>query len=379
MKNKITVVIFCLVLGFLSVLNLIMPKREYSENENRYLSQMPEFSFASLFAEEDKDKFTTKFESFITDQFVYRDGWVGMKTETEKLLQKRDSGGVYFADDDYLIEMFDTVDNKQYEKNIAFLKEFSEKMKSEQGLDVHTMLVPTASYTLSDKLPSHAPEVSQDELLDYAMEQLPNFVDVRDTLKNHKDEYIYYRTDHHWTSLGVYYVYQQWCQIAGLSQTALESYSQEVLSSAFYGTTYSKACLYTTPPDTILAFHPAQESDVNVTYQSGDKITQTDILYETSYLATKDKYSVFLNGNQPVTKIATGNHNGRRLLLIKDSYANAFAPFAAEDYEEVYLIDLRYMKDSLSQFIQENEINEILVLYNLKGFSSDNNLYLITK
>lgn len=375
--NKVTVIVFCLLIGVISVVNFCMPKKTFSENENRYLQQMPAFSFQSLFTREEKDKFTSKFESFITDQFAFRDGWVGMKTLAEKMILKKDSGGVYFAKDDYLIEMFDTVDQEQYDKNLNYLKTFSDKVQLDYGLTVNTMLVPTASYVLSDKLPSHAPEVSQDAMIEQAKKLLPGFIDLRQPLKEHSSEYIYYSTDHHWTSLGVYYAYQEWCKTAGIVTRPLEQYRQEILSESFYGTTYSKACLYTTAPDTITAFHLQEQSPVTVNYNSGTKVTDT--MYESSHLSTKDKYSVFLDGNQPITQISTEHKNGKRLLIIKDSYANAFAPFAADDYEEIFIVDLRHMKSGVLEFVQANEINEILVLYNLKGFSSDNNLYLLNK
>ena len=229
-------------------------------------------------------------------------------------------------------------------------------MKSKFGIDVRTMLVPTASYTLRDKLPPFAPEVDQDELIQEAIDTVPNFVDVRQALKEHNQEYIYYRTDHHWTNLGVCYAYQVWCQAVGLEVKRPDWYEQKVLSDQFYGTTYSKANLYTAKPDTITAFSlPKQETSLTVDYNLGQKVTDT--LYETKHLDTKDKYSVFLDGNQPITKITTSNKNGRKLMLIKDSYANSFATFAANDYEEVYLVDLRHYRAPLFQLVEETGIN----------------------
>ena len=372
-KAIVVVVVFVVILGALAILNVAWPKKSFSENENRVLATFPEFSWDNLI----DGKFTNGVETYVTDHFAFRDVWVGTKTMAEMALLKKDSGGVYFAKDGYLIEMLDQVDRSKYTANLQYVKGFAESMKSKFGIDVRTMLVPTASYTLRDKLPPFAPEVNQDELIQEAIDTIPNFVDVRQALKEHNQEYIYYRTDHHWTNLGVCYAYQVWCQAVGLEVKGPDWYEQKVLSDQFYGTTYSKANLYTAKPDTITAFLPKQETSLTVDYNLGKKVTDT--LYETKYLDTKDKYSVFLDGNQPITKITTGNKNGRKLMLIKDSYANSFATFAANDYEEVHLVDLRHYRAPLSQLVEETGINEILVLYNVSGFASDANLSLLTR
>lgn len=372
MKAKITTFIFLFLLGVITVVNFVMPPKAYSENENRYLAQMPSFSFSSLF----DGSFTSDFESYVTDQFAFRDAWVGVKTISEKVLQKKDSGGVYFAKDGYLIEMFDTIDQAQYEKNLQNIAEFSQRMAA-SGLAVHTMLVPTAGSVYQDKLPAYAPEIDQDALYGQAAAVIPGMVDVREALAEHKDEYLYYRTDHHWTSLGCYYAYRHWREETGEPIRDLSWYQQETLSDQFFGTTYSKASLYTAKPDTITAFLPGDGSTFTVSYNNGQ--TETNTLYERSYLEKKDKYSVFLNGNQPVTKITSQNKNGKKLLLVKDSYANTFAQFAACDFEEVVLVDLRYYKASLDSLVQQEGITDILILYNLQGFSSDTNIFLLNQ
>lgn len=373
MKAKITTFVFLLLLGAITVVNLVMPPKSYSENENRYLAQMPEFSFSALF----DGNFTSDFELYVTDQFAFRDAWVGLKTISELALQKKDSGGVYFAKDNYLIEMFDTVDQEQYDKNLKHVAEFSQRMTSTFDVSVHTMLVPTAGSVYRDKLPAYAPEIDQDALYAQAAAVVPGMVDVREALGAHTAEYLYYRTDHHWTSLGCYYAYQHWMEEAGASAHPLSWYRQEPLSHQFFGTTYSKANLYTAKPDTITAFFPGDGNTFSVSYNNGQ--IETDTLYERSYLEKKDKYSVFLNGNQPVTKITSQNKNGKKLLLIKDSYANTFAQFAACDFEEVILIDLRYYRTNLDALVQAEGVTDILVLYNMQGFSSDVNLFLLNQ
>lgn len=373
MKAKITAAVFVLLIGAITIINLISPPKEYSETENRYLAQPPEFSVPVLL----EGRFMEDFESYITDQFCFRDTWVGVKTLTELALQRKDSGGVYFAKDHYLIEMFDAVDRAQYEKNLGHAAAFTQRVEASLGIPVQTMLVPTASAVFQSKLPAYAPEVDQDALYAQAAAALPHMVDVRGALDSHCGEYLYYRTDHHWTSLGCYYAYQAWRQANGQTAPPLSWYRQEPLSQRFYGTTYSKASLYTALPDTITAFLPGDGNTFFVSYNNGQ--SESNTLYERGYLSKKDKYSVFLNGNQPITKIASQNKNGQKLLLIKDSYANTFAQFAACDFETVIMVDLRYYRGSLDALAKDEGITNILILYNLKGFSSDTNVFQLNQ
>jgi hypothetical protein len=368
MRSKITTAVFLLLLFGLAIWNLATPSREFSENENRYLQQFPAFSRERLLS----GKFTSVFDSYITDQFAFRDGWVGVKAVTEQILQKHSSNGVYFAEDQHLIEMFDTVDEERYADNLGYVADFAARA----NVPVRTLLVPTASMILADKLPAFAPEVNQRALLDQAAATIPNFIDVSAALLRHSAEELYYRTDHHWTSRGAYYGYTSFREQLGLPARTVDNYLFEVLTTDFYGTTWSKASLYTVPPDTIVASMPRDVTNITVDYNFGEKITDT--IYERSFLEVKDKYSVFLNANQSVVHIETGIANGKKLLLIKDSYANTFVQFLLSDYEEIYVVDPRYYRSSYLEFIEEYGITEALVLYNIKGFSSDANVYFLT-
>lgn len=372
MSGKIITVVFAAMVAGLSMLNLAAPVRLFSENENRYLQQLPKYSGSALVS----GKYTADIDTFVTDQFVFRDGWVGLKTLSEAALGKKSAGGVYFAEDGYLIEMFDTVDEKGYARNLEHLAAFAGICES-KGIPARTILAPTASMILADKLPAFAPELSQRDMLDAAAAMVPGFVDVSGALSAHADEYVYYRTDHHWTSLGAFYAYNAWRAEKGLAEKPPGSYVRQVLSDSFLGTTYSKASFYTARPDEITAFLPAEPVGIVVDYNQGE--TVTDSIYEPSFLEVKDKYSVFLNANQSVSHITTENQNGERLLVVKDSYANCFVQMLLPDYEEIYVVDLRYYKASISDFIDANGITEALVLYNLKGFAADANPFYLTR
>jgi hypothetical protein len=369
MRGKVVSVLFVILMFGVGVFQWLMPDQAFSENENRYLAQMPDFSAKALA----DGSYTKKLGEYMTDQFPLRNQWVGLKTLTERFVGKRDSGGVYFGKDGYLIEMFSQIDADRYEKNWKTVKAFAEEGERVWGIRVQAMLVPAPSGILKDKLPANAPEVDETALLEQARAGGVPLFDVTDVLQAHSGESIYYKTDHHWTGLGAYYAYQAWQKSQGKETKPLSAYTEEVLSDRFYGTTYSKANLYTAEPDTIRAYYTKDQ--VEVFYNNGAETAQS--AYTRSYLQGKDKYSVFFNGNQPVTKIKGRNPQGGKLLLVKDSYANTFAQFALEDYAEVHLIDLRYYKEPVGDYIKAQGISDVLILYSLKNFAGDTAVYAL--
>lgn len=374
MKHRITqwitpAVFLTLIFG-LTTANLLTGERDFSEVENRELAKMPEFQWDALL----EGDYTAGVETYLTDQFVARDAFVGLKTQTDYLVGKRDANEVYFGQDGYLIEKHteESLDREQMEKNIDRLSRFSSFAVEELGEDgVRVMIVPTAGEILKEKLPPFAQEFSQTAMLAAIEASLPQgtFVDMLPVLEEHRDEYIYYKTDHHWTSDGAYYGYHAYCESIGTAPMEKSEFEIQTVSDRFYGTIYSKARLASTRPDSVTAYFPKEERSFHVDYNLGAK--QTDTLYDESWLSKKDKYSYFLGGNNAVVKITGGPANGKKLLLVKDSYAHCMAPFLANEYEEIDMIDLRYFNMSLREYLQENEFTDVLVLYNAVTFSDD--------
>lgn len=377
-EGRIITGLFVLMIFVLTAASFFSPVKERSESENRTLAQKPEFSFKSLFAKEIKERYTTQYEDFITDQFIGRDAWIGIKTYTERLLGKTDINGVYFAADGYLITKTDPsdVDTEQEEKNIARLTAFVEKYKMQLGDDkIHVMLVPTAASIFSEKLPAFAPEYDQDALLDRVAALFgKNWIETRTVLKEHVLEYLYYRTDHHWTALGAYYAYCAWAETLGFSVRKQTDYEISIASEEFYGTLYSKVNL-PMKPDTVTLYNDGMryrvEYDMNRVYKDG--------IFSFDRLKEKDKYMVYLDGNHAMADIVGQNKNGKKLLVIKDSYAHTFIPFIAQDYEEIVMIDFRYSRMPVSTIIENFGITDILVLYNAANFIEDENLYQLEK
>ena len=369
-KKNWTGYIFVLLIAVGTIGSILWPKRSYSPNENRFLQQMPSFTITTVL----NGEFESKYETYITDQFLLRDQWIAFKTNVERLLQKKDINGVYFAKDDYLIERHEAteINKEQEQKNVERLAIFVENAVKLLGDDhVRVMLVPTASEILTDKLPAFASGYDQLAVIEQVKDLISSeyVVDVTETLKNHKDEYIYYKTDHHWTSLGAYYAYVEWAKSMGIEPLSQEEYTITKGSDKFYGTIASKVNVSVKPDDIYLyekADHPSYEVEYNET-------ETTDTLFHYESLETKDKYSVFLNGNNALVKITTENKNGRKLLVIKDSFSHCFVPLLVDHFEEVYMVDFRYYKMGASTIIAEEGITDTLVLYNVINFVEDKN------
>lgn len=342
------------------IIGAIMPDKYYSETEKRTLKQFPQISSDEIFS----GNFGNDIEKYLADQFPGRNGWVTIKTLADRVSGKTESNGVYFAADDYLIEAHEKLPAKQAKKNIAALKTLSDSLAT-QGIMMKVMLVPTASEVLSDKLPAFAPNADQHSVIEYAKKQGLDVVDVTEALSEHEDEYIYYKTDHHWTSLGAYYAYAEWVRSKGGTPAPLSDWTKCELCEDFRGTTYSKVNYPFAPYDTIDAYYKQESHTVD--YNGGDYVT--DSIYEGKFLDGSDKYAVFFNSNQSTTKV-TGNGEGK-LLIIKDSYANTFGQFVVDDYAETHLIDMRFFKGKVSEYIAKNSITEVLVLYNIPNFCED--------
>lgn len=360
MRNKIITSFFCLLLAVSALIGLLMPDRYYSEREKRTLTQKPKFTVANFISGE----FSDELEKYLTDQVPLRDGWVTMKTYMELAIGKRESVGVYICKDKYLMDKFTSYSKKQLVANAAALVDLQEKLAAE-GISMNTILVPMAAQVLTDKLPAYAPVADYAAILQVLTDAGVDTTDVLSALVAHSSENIYYRTDHHWTSLGAYYAYCAWRGI----EPNVDEWTQEVLCDDFYGTTWNKVPLPTVPAEEITAWY--KHINRSVSYNNGQY--ETDSIYERKYLSGSDQYAVFLNSNQAQTVIEGSGKSGK-LLLIKDSYGNTFSQFPVEDYAEVHVLDLRFFKGDVTEYAKENGITDTLVLYGVQNFVKDTNL-----
>ncbi len=366
----VLVFLFCGFIAVFFLLNIFLPNREFSEQENRVLASAPTFTLDSLAS----GKFTSDFETYTTDQFAFRDQWITLKAASELMVGKKENNDVYYCGDDTLIEGYTAPDQAQVDTNIAAL----ESLVESTDIPVYLQLVPTAAAIWADKLPENAPNDDMKAVIDYIYENTSATpVDTYGALEAHKDEYVYYRTDHHWTTLGAWYGYSSLMNAMGLEATPLEDYSPQVVTEEFYGTTYSSSGFSWVKPDSMSIYVP-DDGTVKVTnYPQGSPVEGT--LYDMSYLERKDKYSMFFGGNTPMLEIETGNTDAPSLLIIRDSYADSQTPFLLEHFSHIYVLDLRYYRASLQDFLSEHDIDNILLCYGANNFASDTNVFLLSR
>lgn len=360
------------IFGFF-ILNLVLPDRVFSEQENRDLTQLPKFTLESFFS----GKFATKFESYTTDQFAFRDNWTTLKARSEFAIGKEENKGVYLCSDGTLIEAYDAPDKKQLDINISSVKNFAKNSK----VPVYFSLIPANSEVHSNLIPKNAPNASQKAVIDYCYANSgAKNIDILSALEAHRNEYIYYRTDHHWTSLGAYYGYETIMKAMGQTTTPLADFHEKTVSDKFYGTVYSKSGISWVPPDTIDTYAD-QESTTEVTNYSANQPVRST-MYDYSYLDKKDKYSMFLGGNTPLETVTTKNADAPSVLILRDSYMDSITPFLQDNFSKIYIMDLRYyktqlMNSSVSDFVKKNNIDEVLICYSVTNFGTDTNVFLI--
>ena len=359
-------VIFMVLLLGLAGKETLSHQRTYSPVEKRELQTRPEISITKVL----DGRFQKKYESYLRDQFPGRDHWVSFQTDMELFMGKNEIHNVYIGKNHYLLEHYTEkeFDPQQISKNLQALEKFVGKTK--QNADVHVMMVPTKSWVLREKLPAFAPHYKEQKFYDALQQKLEKedvLISVEPVLDAHKEEEIYYRTDHHWTTLGAWYAYEQYTKaVGGDLQRAQGKKKFRCISKDFYGTTYAKIN-YARQADKIEIYEPADK--LRVVYNMGEKKTKT--LYDFSFLKTADQYSVFTGGNQAVLEITGGIKNGKTLLLIKDSFANSILPFLAEDYEKLVVVDLRQLNVSGDRLLEMFSPTDILILYNSAQFAQD--------
>lgn len=358
--------LFLLIVPILTFINLPEEERPFSENENRYLEKFPKISFETYV---DKSAMTG-FEKWFADRFYGRESWIKLKNGTERLIGKTEVNGI-FTEDDRMMQVWKGFDSEFIDKNIDAINTFTEK---NSDIPVYFMLAPTSQEIYSYLLPDCTPIGSQSELNNYCKDKLQcQFIDIFPTMKAHSDEYIYYRTDHHWTSYGAYIAYTEASKQLGFQATPLLSFNIEHASNDFRGTLYSKTLDDGVTPDIIDYYHFNGESNgLKLTINDGMDIKEYDSLYFREYLEVKDKYSSFMGINSPMMTVTSDeNPNGQSILIFKDSYAHSFIPFLTNHYSNITILDMRYINTGYSNLVDISEYDSVLILYNAITFSED--------
>ena len=364
-SNKLTanIAIFAVLLIVLPALTLFLPKKTFSENENRYLQEFPVPTLKTL---EDKS-FMSAFEKFFSDHFVLREKWIQLKNQMEIITNKKEINGVYLTEK-RLIE-HQELNEDIIKQNTEAINSFAEKYKKPTFL----MIVPTAESIYTDQLPLMAPYFDQKKVIDSiytASNKNLTCIDVFTPLLSAKNQYIYYNRDHHWTSLGAYLGYFSSAKPLGFAHNEIDKFNVEHASHDFKGTLYSKTLYEKSTPDTIDLYHLSTgEPQVTVTVNSGQKSSEHQSIFFRNYLDKKDKYNTFLGQNEPCVSVKTDVTNQKKLLIIKDSYAHSMVQFYMYHYSEITLVDLRYV-NKLSNYVSVDDYDQIMFVYNFASVNT---------
>lgn len=369
-KKNILVILFCGFIGVMMLSLFILPAKEYSPNEKRYLQQLPKFSRAALI----DGSFGKEFEKYLSDQFAGRQFFVGLQSYFDLFSGRNGASGIYSGEDGYLMNLPTPFEQKDIQRNVDKFNDFQKTI----GQKVRFMLVPSTGYIMEEKLPKLHEAYHDREILDYISGGLNDnfdFLDMTEVFQSQKSNaQLYYKTDHHWTSRGAYLAYRNYCAAVGLTPTPESEYDITAYPG-FYGTTYTKSALWMKQPDDIEVWQSKRPQEIAVEISEGEEKDKTsDSLFFPEHLNEMDKYPIYLDGNHSFVRVKNKVSDGGKLLMIKDSYGQCLAPFFADHYSEIVMVDLRYYKQPISELVRQEGFDDILAVYGLDTFVTDSNI-----
>ena len=349
--NNFYVYFFIVFIFSVLIFSTISKDKIFSDYENKKLQKLPSLNLEDIL----NTKFQEDFENYVNDQIVFRNLFIRIKNYFEIVQLKLSVNDIYLGKDNFYIERFpeNEFDVSLINSNITYINEFKQKYSAE------VYLIPTASEILRDKL-----YITNDIDFNKYLKNIENNSLVNDILNNYEGNKsdLYYKTDHHWTTIGAYELYKN------IVNNPV-NLNLEKISDSFYGTINNRLNI-TMKADDI--YKQKSNTNFEVLY---DLNKENKGLYFDKYLKTKDKYSYFLDGNHGLINIENKDiNNNEKLLIIKDSYANCFIPFIIENYKKVDVIDLRYFNVSLSEYIEKEKYDRIIVLYSKSGFMKEKNV-----
>lgn len=364
--NKILMLVFLGVLLLCTVLNIIVKDRSFSEEENRNLAQVPAFSGQALL----DGSYFKGLESYVADQFFARDKWISMKMAEDRFLGRKESGQVFLGKDGFLLGQPDLPAPGLIDDDIRLINAFAEKYNT---VSMHMMVVPGAALVTPQYLPKNAyvyDQLADIQTLYNGVAGRVNCIDAAAVLAPHSEEYIYYKTDHHWTSLGAKYAFDAIRPSLGIEdQPEFQVYT---VATGFQGTLASRSGSHSSSDTVEIYVHANKDTAYYVDYISTGERSAS--LYQSKALENKDKYTVFFGGNYPILEVNTDCLNGRSLLIFKDSYANSFVQFLYPYFQRIILVDPRYYYDNIDAAMVSKGVTDVLFLYSADTFLTDGGL-----
>ncbi len=360
MKEKTYFIGYFTLIYLLTIffINLFSPSLNFSEKENRPLASKPEMNVSNV----TDGSYFTSYNKYIEDQFWNRTTWKSLKTNIEKTIGLKKIDNIYFGKNNRLIEEVVIPNDEFINRRVDNINKLQEYY-SELNMDF--VLIPNKVGIYYDEVSSSN---KQKELYDEFISNFDNDlvkVNCFDILFSHKDENIFYNTDHHYTSLGAKYISES------LYDKENIEYSEYTVNNHFIGTSAKKIAYYNTY-DTVNIYVPNEEVSYYLTYNN-DEDEYTSI-YDSSKQYSYDSYEIFFGGNKSIIDIRTNSESESKLLLIKDSYANSFIPFILNNYREIIVIDPRYYHEDINSLINDKQITDIMLYYNMNTFFEDTSL-----
>ena len=368
-KESILGLVFAVCILVFFILNIIVPSREISEQDNRMLAQRPKLTLESLVS----GNYMTKYEEYLKDQFVGRDILKNMQATLKRICGSKQENGVLLGKDDQLLEEIVTPDTETLNENLNAINLFA---SAHEELNTYMLLVPDAANILSEKLPKLATVADQDRLfaqVSKSLNESVKWIDATAVLDQHTGEDIYYKTDRYWTSLGAFYVFSEATEMLEISETAPSSFVAYPVSTTYNGllSARSGAKLDVREP---IYIYTQKESTTEVVVNYVDEQRKTTTLYDSSKLETRDQYNVFLGGDTSLIDIKTVSEDNRRLLLVKDSFANCFVQYLVPYFREIIVVDPRYYSGTIDDLMNTYRITDVMFLYGGNTFFQDNNI-----
>lgn len=375
--DSITVILFCLVLAGFSILFWALPHEAFSQQENRTLAQSPTLTWDAILSGD----FASETNLFFADQFPFRNQFVRLKSATELSLLKGENNGVLYNKGQLAVRNFNAYRSRiKISENTdrIYLESVKAQLNAVNALAEKTelpliTLIPPRTIDIAASAYSYESPDSKElfQLLERTLSEESGYIDTLSLLrpKFEKGEYVYYGTDHHWTTLGAYYAYCEIMSALGKADSVIpaDSFRKEQIEG-FSGTTAAKGSFPTYEKDILELWH-LPDDDAYSVVADGEEL---EGFYSRKYLDTGDPYAAFLDGTHNITTITKPGEDRETLLIAKDSFANCLIPFLARSYNLV-AVQLR-TNTNLSELAEHYEADGILILYNTENLITSGDL-----
>jgi len=372
-RDGILIIITALFIAVFAVLVWLLPHKPFSEDENRTLQEFPKFSLEAL----TEGEYTADIGSFYSDQFPARRFFVGLKSVAELGQLKMQNNSVIPASGGRLVKRLEYESLDAAKKNLDAIKDFEELLTSKE-IPVTTVIAPRSTDIFADFVHPIYSRDRTDKIWSLINESGLSDLSLVEPLKKAENDggYVWYKTDHHWTTDGAYLAYTLLADELNYSPLPPEFFKPTTVSEEFYGTTWSSSGMPWTAPDEMKLYRfEGDEAYVVENMITGDVMQG---FYDNSKLEVKDKYSTFLGGNQAYVKVydPTATVEKPKLLIVKDSFAHSLAPFLAIHYE-LHIVDLRYYTESTAKLALSIDADRVLILVGADTLATSTDLTLL--